>query len=335
MDDIDFVVTWVNEGDTEWLEARQEALRRFAPRSAAAHSEGVARYRDLGTLRYWFRAVEQNAPWVRRIHFVTECRLPDWLRTDHPKLHVVDGRAINPTGATTFNSHAVEACIPLIPDLAEQFVYFNDDFFVSNPVAPEFYFKKGVPYAYPFPTMLSSRAVNTHARLNACGVINDHFTRSIYVRRVLERCWSMAGRRDVLRASLYGASKQIPPITDIHLPTPLRKSLTDEAFDAASDLIEETRRSVFRSVEDVAPIYLAMMWHIGTGDFFATSKRQSGVYTTMRRDSGALIARTIADRKIPQFCVNDGVSPQFHDVHGTVLASMQRKWPHRSTFESS
>ena len=45
----------------------------------------------------------------------------------------------------TFNSHTIELNLHRIPDLAEQFVYFNDDTVLLNTVAPKGFFKSGLP----------------------------------------------------------------------------------------------------------------------------------------------------------------------------------------------
>ena len=50
---------------------------------------------------------------------------------------MVDHAAILPADALpTFNSHAIESALHRLPDLAEHFVYFNDDFFLGRPLGP-------------------------------------------------------------------------------------------------------------------------------------------------------------------------------------------------------
>lgn len=333
MDHIDFVVTWVNETDAEWLARRQTALDRAKPRSVATASEGVRRYRDLGLLRYWFRSVESNAPWVRKIHFVTESRLPEWLRIDHPKIQIIDGDRINPSDIATYNSHSVEACLPYIPDLSERFVYFNDDFFIANPVPPEFYFRGHHPYGFPLPTFLARGDVHSHAMLNACRIINTNFTRAEYLRAVLPRLRSILHQVDILRAPLYFGSLSIPPVTDIHLPTPLTKTVMHQAFASDVRMLSETRRSQFRSTEDVAPIYLAMMWHVASGKFFAVSKRQTGSYLSLRDHAVKDIISTIESMKVPQFCINDGDTEDVEEVKKMIVSALDTRWPARSSFE--
>ncbi len=53
----------------------------------------------------------------------------------------MDHREILPADALpTFNSHAIESALHKVPDLAEHFVYLNDDFFLGRPLGPESFF---------------------------------------------------------------------------------------------------------------------------------------------------------------------------------------------------
>ena len=59
MEKIDFVIPWVDGADPAWL---AEKRRYETPDALASRADGDAnadlRYRDYGTLRYWFRAAE-------------------------------------------------------------------------------------------------------------------------------------------------------------------------------------------------------------------------------------------------------------------------------------
>ena len=130
-DQIDFVVTWVDGNDPVW----QEAKSHYAPADADIRA---ARYRDWEQLKYWFRAVEKYAPWVNKIHFVTFGHLPKWLNIDNPKLHIVKHEDFIPKEyLPVFNSTAIEIYLHCIPGLSENFVYFNDDFYLMKPSQPE------------------------------------------------------------------------------------------------------------------------------------------------------------------------------------------------------
>ena len=74
MMDIDIVVLWVDGSDPAWL---KEKSKYQDIKTTDANSDN--RFRDWGLMKYWFRAIEQFAPWVRTIHFVTWGHMPDFL----------------------------------------------------------------------------------------------------------------------------------------------------------------------------------------------------------------------------------------------------------------
>ena len=73
---IDFVVTWVDGNDPEWQKERKKTLKITEINS---NGNGACRYRDWSSFKYWFRAVEKFAPWVRYVYLVTWGHLPVWL----------------------------------------------------------------------------------------------------------------------------------------------------------------------------------------------------------------------------------------------------------------
>ena len=83
--DIDFVVTWVDNSDPQW----QNEFEQYKTDTVANEENSHIRYSEHGLLRYWFRGVEKFAPWVRKIHFVTNGQYPAWLNLNNSKLHFV------------------------------------------------------------------------------------------------------------------------------------------------------------------------------------------------------------------------------------------------------
>jgi Stealth protein CR2, conserved region 2/Stealth protein CR3, conserved region 3/Stealth protein CR1, conserved region 1/Stealth protein CR4, conserved region 4 len=137
---VDIVYTWVDGDDPEW-QARK--ARYAAPGARHNFSAGnLSRYLNRDELRFSMRSVAMFAGWVRRIHLVTDNQVPDWLDASHPKINLVDHRDIftDRSVLPVFNSHAIESQLQHIPDLAEQFLYCNDDFFFGRPVEPELFF---------------------------------------------------------------------------------------------------------------------------------------------------------------------------------------------------
>ena len=138
---IDFVITWVDMDDPKW---KKEFYKYSDKIDNSVNELSEARFRDYGFLKYWFRGVEKFAPWVRKIHFVTSGQKPEWLNTDHPKINMVSHEDYIPKQyLPVFNSNLIEIYIHKIPDLSEQFVYFNDDFYITNHIDPNVFLTMG------------------------------------------------------------------------------------------------------------------------------------------------------------------------------------------------
>ncbi|MGZ4449435.1 MAG: stealth conserved region 3 domain-containing protein [Nocardioides sp.] len=138
---VDVVYTWVDGDDPEWNAAREARLAGVTGTAQTRESSGQARFVSRDELRYSLRSLHLFAPWVRRIHLVTAGQVPSWLDTSDPRIRIVDHRDILPADALpTFNSHAIESALHRVPDLAEHWVYVNDDVFLGRPVRPELFF---------------------------------------------------------------------------------------------------------------------------------------------------------------------------------------------------
>ena len=150
MEKIDFVITWVDGSDEKWLAKKREYEKlqtekavkgereRKAEKGEAGKKGADARYRDWGLLPYLFRGIEQYASWVNHVFLVTDHQIPEWLNRDYPKASVVyHDQFIPKEYLPTFNSHTIELNLHRIPGLSEQFVYFNDDCFLTRMCSPE------------------------------------------------------------------------------------------------------------------------------------------------------------------------------------------------------
>ena len=88
MEKIDFVVTWVDSDDPKW----QQEKEKYSPEKSfsASVDNRKERYRDMGTLKYFFRAIDKYAPWVNKVYFVTCGQKPQWLNENCEKLVLVN-----------------------------------------------------------------------------------------------------------------------------------------------------------------------------------------------------------------------------------------------------
>ena len=96
------------------------------------------RFFDWQTLKYSLRSIEKHAPWLRKVHLVTNGQTPHWLNLNTSRVRVVthDQIFLNKSVLPTFNSNAIELQLHRIPGLTDKFVYFNDDIMLTADVSP-------------------------------------------------------------------------------------------------------------------------------------------------------------------------------------------------------
>ena len=142
---IDAVYTWVDGHEP----AFQEQLRRYdAQATEKKHSHGATRFHDNGELRYSLRSLELFAPWIRKVHIVTNGQVPSWIDRGHPRLSLISHEDLftDQSVLPVFNSWAIEWQMSRIPGLSRRFMYFNDDFFLGRPVTPADFITPGGGY---------------------------------------------------------------------------------------------------------------------------------------------------------------------------------------------
>ncbi|AVP99139.1 capsular biosynthesis protein [Ahniella affigens] len=148
-DPIDAVITWVDGADPrhqQRLQAYLQALGGSRPVSA-----DPTRFNNDGELEYCLTSIFRFAPWIRTIHVVTDQQVPPLLArlagtVYADRVRVVDHREIfagYESVLPTFNSRAIISMLWRVPGLAEQFLYFNDDFVLLQPIQPEDFFRDG------------------------------------------------------------------------------------------------------------------------------------------------------------------------------------------------
>lgn len=145
---IDIVVTYLNSKDEKWQEDfkhyKEEELKDKRQKEDNRQAFGAERIRDWEFLKYWFRGVEKNCKWVRKVFFIVQNKnhVPDWLNTDNPKLRVVYHDEYIPKELLpTFNTMTIELYINRIKDLSNNYIICNDDFFFLNKIAEDRFFK--------------------------------------------------------------------------------------------------------------------------------------------------------------------------------------------------
>lgn len=317
---IDFVIPWVDDADQDWL--AEKAAYTEEDRS---NDSRAFRFRDWGFLRYWFRAVEANAPWVRTVHFVTSGHIPDWLDTSSPKLHIVNHRDYIPEECLpTFSSRPIELNFHRIEGLAEQFVFFNDDMFVGATSTPETFFRKGLPvdlaalnvfcYSQADPTQLCV--------VRDVGVVNKHFDMKSSIKAHRGKWISPRAGRYLPRTLALLSCPRFPGFVIHHCAQPFLKSTYEQVWDAEPELLHSTCLNRFRDISDVN-CWLMKEWQLASGSFTPAAARDYRCFFINTVEDAENAAKAIRERKTPHLCIND--SPKLSDELFLEASSIVRR----------
>ena len=131
--DIDYIFPWVNPNDESWRLLFYKYRRPDDVRDC--------RFRDFGLLKYVFRGIAKNMPWIHKVHLILaqDTQLPSWINTDMVNI-VYHKDYIPKEFLPTFNSHTIESYLGNIKGLSEHLIYGNDDVYPLGPSSPDDWF---------------------------------------------------------------------------------------------------------------------------------------------------------------------------------------------------
>ena len=337
--DIDFLVTWLDSSDPKW----QEEFRKYKGITTTG-DQSKARYRDWDLFKYWFRAVENYAPWVHKVYLITNGKFPDWINPDNPKLVLVKHSDYIPEQfLPTFNSRTIEFYMNRIKGLSEHFVYFNDDMFLNAPITPEYYFKEGLPCDCNKETVYNVARYTPLTRFNIkigiftnIGVINGHFDRQNTVKASFSKWYgfhlNVIDRIMSLIVS-FAPHHCFMGFRDRHCEQPYLKSIFDEAWEKESGmLIRSSTR--FREDATLTP-YFFRYWQFATNKFHPVRLNKIRKFRLIPEDL-KLIDNTLKNIKIKSICLNDTVhctDEDYESIKPIIVKAFEDKFPIKSSFE--
>ena len=139
---MNYVLPFVDCNDPIWLEQYRTAFHF----NDCLNQMDKSRFRPFNTLKYAFRSVAVNMPFVDKIVLIvsTESQVPEWVNRD--MVRVVTHDEFMPLNhLPTFNSSVIESDMWRIDGLSERFIYGNDDFFAMNPMKEPDFFDGDIP----------------------------------------------------------------------------------------------------------------------------------------------------------------------------------------------
>lgn len=333
---IDFVIMWVDGNDPAWQKQKQETLAIDTEEEIDARPQ---RYRDWDNLKYWFRGVEKNAPWVNKIYFVTWGHVPKWLDTNNPKVVIVNHNDFMPKeGLPCFNANPLELNLHRIKGLSEHFVYFNDDMFIIKKVRKEDFFKNGLPVDNAVLNVhCYSEAVQWHFGYEqAMGVLNKYFD---FKKVIKSNFWKWFSPRNGIsknmRTAVLASCPRFPGIWQHHAPFTMLKSTYNTIWEKEPEKMWETTRHHFRNKLDLTAATMKA-WQLASGNFEPRDVHMSRSYMIQNgQNTAEEVAQAIAEQKYKLITVNDGdlTEEQFENGKKAVISAFEKIFPEKSTFE--
>lgn len=330
--EIDFVIPWVDGSAPEWI----AEFNKYAPKERRIGIDNSKkRYRDYGLLRYWFRGVEKFTPWVRTVHFITCGQKPDWLNLDAPKLHWVKHSDYIPQEyLPVFSSRPIELMMHKIPGLAEHFVYFNDDFFLTAPIKQDLFFKNGLSRDSAIMEVKSSNGglAMLGANFNNLDLINTQFDKHSAIRRNFFKWFSLQYGRHLWKNISLLPWPKFCGFVNPHMPQPFIRSCIEEVWDSCAEKLNETMAHRFRSPFDVNQ-WLFRHWGLCSGNFSPIHPTKGRKCFDLTDGNAAEIADCIRNHVYKEIVINDSDVDDFGVAMGKIRDAFEDILPEKSAFE--
>lgn len=324
--DIDFVILWVDSNDPEWLAARQH----YAREETGFNNRNECRFRDWGTLRYWFRSVERYALWVRKIHFVTYGHYPEWLNLEHPKLHFVKHEDFVPQEyLPTFSCNPLELNLHHIDGLANQFVYFNDDMFVFAPVRPTDFFVNGLPCDCAIRNFPLLGDIG-HTNMNDINLINKRF---YFRKQFKQNFWKWNHPKYGLRCLqnlLFLPWGDFTGAVNTHVANSYTKESYKQVWEVFGEELHETCTHKFRTPANVNQ-WLIKYWQLVSGDFHPRQIYFGKYYLI---DNLSDWEKDLKKKRHSLVCLNDnGECADISELKEKVNRIFEEEFPEKCSYE--
>jgi hypothetical protein len=313
---IDAVFTWVDGDDPEWKQQKQQFsghVQEVTEGAARGHAE--ERFRNRDELKYALRSIELFAPFIRNIYLVTCGQRPSWLNELSDRITVVSHEEIYANSAVlpTFNSSGIETQLHHIEGLAEHFLYFNDDFMLTDFCTPaDFFYANGTMKYFPS----EARAVDDD--------IDD--TREEY----------LIADGNAIRLMRHDLGKHGRFIMQ-HCPYPSRRSFLYELEKRYQDEFDRCAANRFRSKDDLRPIAF-MQYHFAFAKGLALPSSLSHRYLALYKATiGEQFNGVMKTRKYKSICINDVGVPidRSESVNALTANFLDSYFPLRSSFEKA
>lgn len=293
--DMDIVITYVDGKDPVWL----EQYSNFTNTPILEK-----RFRDWGTLRYLFRGIEVNMPFIDNVFLVVagKSQIPGWINQEQVKV-VLHEDFVPHEFLPTFNCNPLEMYLHRIKGLNEQYLYFNDDMFPMLPCSPEDFYREDK---------------------SVIGFYSHLITGSNMYKQICRNSDRLARKASGKGASLKFVRPQ-------HICSPMQKSLCEEVFRAEEDSIRNSISRVRTNANLNQYLYLDYMLFKGK----VINERISNKHISVAMASAESIAGFIDNPTRKLVCINDVHldEKRYGTMRAAILNAFEKRFPEKSRFE--
>ena len=296
---VDFVFPYVNGEDPVW----QSQFTAYCNEHGIKFNE-PPRFRDWGLLKYVFRSISLNLPFVRTVHMIvsSDSQVPEWV--NRKNVNIVLHKDIIPKEfLPTFNSTAIEMFIHRIPNLSERFLYSNDDIYAVKELQEEQFFRGNRPIVALF--------------------LKDTINATSQFRKVVIRCQNLV-LKDFNDIVVPTGKYYRPP----HLITPMLKSTHKKVWELHKKEIEESI-SALREEKNYNQ-YIFTDYQVFSGE--NVNKNIDGVYCDFFGSTLEKIKKCIEEPEKSILCVNDN-SRAPNNVYELLQPSFDMLFPYKCKYE--
>ncbi len=292
---IDFVILWVDGNDEKWKKEK----KIYSEKKLFNTSN---RFRDWDNMQYLFRGIEKYADFVRNIYFITYGHTPKWMNLNHPKLKIIKHKSFIPVDfLPTYNSNVIVLNLHRIVDLSENFVLFNDDLFIMQPLEEKDFFEDDKPkdfFIEENKTTYSERYLQLKS--NITKVLEKYFSKCDY---------------DYL---------------NIHLTQPFNKNIFVKLWKENESELNQSCLGKFRSDQDIGRNIFRYYSLLSTE---YKNYKIKGKYFAITNDNREII-KTIKDSNYKLICLNDACEEiDYEKAKEDIKEALSTKFREKSTYE--
>lgn len=297
---IDVVYTWVDNTDILWQQKYQSFKENYSQNNIGRFAIDDARFSNHNELYYSVKSIRKYLPWVRNIYIVTDEQQPSWL-AEFNNIYIIDHKQIvDEAYLPTFNSHVIEAFLYKIPNLSENFIYFNDDVFVAKSLNKEHFFS-----ANNLASLFIS-AKNLQEMQNR-GVSTPTLSASLSSLNLLNQIFSLR-----ITNSL------------VHTYYPLKKSSYQQVWQLFDKEIRAFLLNKFRGNNDLNLATFLVPWFM-YGNAQATERIDVCYYFNIRSPTALTYYQKLLALKDTEFCPHSFCANDFNTENKNQLLDYQKK----------